>query len=386
MFVSVIIAAGGRGVRLGAGEPKQLLAIGGASMLQRTLETFLRAACVNEVVVALPSELVDAPPSFLRGNGKPVRLVAGGTRRQDSVAAAFARTSPEADVVVIHDAARPFVTESLIERTVAAAREAGAAIAALPVHDTVKQTSEAFVARTLPREQIVLAQTPQAFRRDVLAAALERARQTDAEVTDEAMLVEQAGFPVRVVAGEPRNVKITTAEDLRAARQAAADGGRASGRVGNGYDLHRLVEGRPFVLAGVAIASAVGPLGHSDADVLCHALTDAVFGASALGDIGRHFPDTDERWRGAAGLDLLGRAVALARDAGFTLVNADAVVIVERPKLAAYVPAICANLAGTLGVDLGAVSVKAKTNEGVGAIGRGDAIACHAVAMVTDAP
>jgi 2-C-methyl-D-erythritol 4-phosphate cytidylyltransferase/2-C-methyl-D-erythritol 2,4-cyclodiphosphate synthase len=386
MFVSAIIAAGGRGARRGADAPKQLLEIGGRPMLQRTVETFLRAACVHEIVVALPPDLASDPPGYLRGPSKPLHIVPGGARRQDSVAAAFARVSAEAEVVVVHDAARPFVTEGLVERTIEAARMAGAAIAAVPVRDTVKEIAlragadeVQTVARTLPRDRIVLAQTPQAFRRDVLEAALAFARRNGVEVTDEAALVEQTGHSVRLVPGELQNVKITTPDDLRAARDAAGPGVM---RVGTGYDLHRLAAGRPFVLAGVTIASPVGPVGHSDADVLCHAITDALLGAAARGDIGSHFPDTDERWRGAAGLDLLSRAVEIVRADGLAVVNVDAVVIAERPRLAPHASAIRANLALTLGVEASVVSVKGKTNEGIGEIGKGEAIACHAIAMI----
>jgi len=389
MFVSAIIAAGGRGSRLDAGGPKQLLEIGGTPMLQRVVETFVRATCVDEIVVAVPSDLADDPPYYLLECSKPLRVVVGGGRRQDSVAKAFDRVSPAADVVIVHDAARPFASEALIQRTVDAARECGAAIAAVAAHDTVKEAvadsrSEhgALVKRTLPRAHMFLAQTPQAFRRAVLHDAIALARQTDATATDEAALVERAGHPVRLVAGEPGNLKITTLDDLQLARAIAEKSAHATARIGTGYDLHRLIEGRPFVLAGIAIPSAKGPIGHSDADVLCHAIVDAVLGAGALGDIGRHFPDTDERWQGAAGLDLLARAVELVRAQGFATVNIDAVVIVERPKLTTHVPEICRNLARTLGVEASAINVKGKTSEGVGEIGRGEAIACHAVALL----
>jgi len=390
MFVSAIIAAGGRGTRLGADGPKQLLEIGGVPMLQRAVDTFIHAARVDEIIVALPPELAVDPPQYLRDRSKPLYIVAGGARRQDSVANAFERVSPAADVVIVHDAARPFATEQLINLTVDAAHESGAAIASLPVNDTVKEAAssrhpgqDAIVERTLPRDRIFLAQTPQAFRRNVLRDAIVLARQSEIDATDEATLAERAGHTVRLVPGEAQNVKITTAEDLRAARTVSRDEvDRSLIRIGTGYDLHRLVEGRPLTLAGVTIPSARGPLGHSDADVLCHALTDAILGAAALGDIGRHFPDTDERWRGAAGLDLLGRAVALVHDNGFAIVNVDAVVIAERPKLAPHIPAICANLARSLRIDRAAVSVKGKTNEGVGDIGSGEAMSCHAVALL----
>lgn len=390
MFVSAIIAAGGSGSRIGGERPKQLLEIGGRPILQRALETFERASCIDEIVVALPPALADDPPDYLRARSKPLHVVAGGPRRQDSVANAFDRVSPAADIVIVHDAARPFASEALLRLTVEAACESGAAIAALQARDTVKEAAVgpsagvgAVVERTLPRERIFLAQTPQAFRRDVLRDAIALGRASNVEATDEAALAERAGHTVRLVPGETQNVKITTADDLRLARTGLDESGRALVRIGTGYDVHRMVEGRPLSLAGMTIPFEKGPLGHSDADVLCHALTDAVLGAGALGDIGRYFPDTDERWRGAAGLDLLGRAVALAVRQGFAILNVDAVVIAERPKLAPHLPAICANLARTLGVDIGAVSVKGKTNEGLGEIGRGEAIACHAIALLT---
>lgn len=390
MFVSVIIAAAGQGERLGAGAPKQLLEVGGVSMLQRTVETFSRAAFINEIIVALPSALAKNPPAYLLGGVKPVQTVAGGARRQDSVANAFARVSPAADVVVVHDAARPFASEGLIRRTVDAARASGAAVAAVAAQDTVKEAApfapggSPTVERTLTRDRIFLAQTPQAFRRDVLREAIALARQHHTEATDEAVLVERTGHAVQLVAGEPGNVKITTPEDFAMARLAAGAAMGARTRVGTGYDLHRLVEGRPFVLAGVTVPSALGPFGHSDGDVLCHAIADAALGAAVLGDIGRHFPDTEERWRGVAGLDLLARTAELIRHEGFTFVNVDAVVIVERPKLTGHTAEVRANLARVLGLEIADVSVKGKTNEGLGEIGRGEAIACHTVVLLQE--
>jgi 2-C-methyl-D-erythritol 4-phosphate cytidylyltransferase / 2-C-methyl-D-erythritol 2,4-cyclodiphosphate synthase len=388
MFVSAIIAAGGSGSRLGGDRPKQLLEIDGVPILQRALDMFERASCVDEIIVALPQALADHPPEYLRTRSKPLRIVAGGARRQDSVANAFDRVAPAADIVVIHDAARPFASDALLKLTVEAARESGAAIAAVQARDTVKEAApgtsaggDAIVERTLSRERIFLAQTPQAFRRDVLRDAIALGRAGGADATDEAALAERAGHSVRLVPGEVRNVKITTADDLAGA--GFDEPARPLERIGTGYDLHRMVEGRPLILAGVTIPFEKGPIGHSDADVLCHALTDAVLGAGALGDIGRHFPDTDDRWRGAAGLDLLGRGVALAAREGLVIRNVDAVVILERPKLAPHLAAIRANLARVLDLDIGAVSVKGKTNEGLGAVGRGEAIACHAVALLT---
>src|SRR5581483_2323376 len=204
MQVSAIIAAGGRGVRLGRPEPKQLLAVAGRPILERSVSAFLGHPEIGEVVVALPRELVDAPPPYLQAPGARLRLVAGGARRQDSVANAFARIDEAAEIIVVHDAARPFASAALISRTIAAAAEWGAAVAALPARDTVKCVTSVeapFVRETLPREAIYRAQTPQAFRRAVLAEALAVA----AEATDEAMLAEQAGHRVRIVDGERSN-------------------------------------------------------------------------------------------------------------------------------------------------------------------------------------
>lgn len=394
MHVVAILAAGGRGLRLGGDTPKQFLAIGGRAVLDRSVGAFVDHARVHEVVVALPSDVLAHPPAYLRDRGKPVLLVAGGERRQDSVANAFAVVADRADVIVIHDAARPFVDAAVIDRAIDAAVESGAAVAALPARDTVKLAERATgggawsVAHTLDRETIWLAQTPQAFTRAVLAEAIALARE-GASGTDEAALVEQAGHPVRLVEGHAENIKITTPADLAFARGlleerdgVAPAAGASTTRIGIGYDSHRLVEGRRLILGGVLIPYSMGLKGHSDADAVCHALTDAVLGAAALGDIGRHFPDTDPRWKDASSVYLLSQAVALVRDAGWAVANVDVVVVAERPKLAPHIDRMRARLAPVLGVDEGAVSVKGKTNEGMSETGRGEGIVVHAVAML----
>lgn len=387
MFISAIIAAGGRGQRVGGPVPKQLLTVGGRSLLERSVALFLDHPQIDELVVALPPDLAAEPPPYLRAARKPVRIVAGGPRRQDSVANAFAATDAGTDVVVIHDAARPFATPALISRTIAAAAESGAALAALPSRDTVKRASPAqtaFVAETIPRASIYLAQTPQAFTRRVLRDALSLGG-ADAEATDEASLAERAGHPVRIVEGEQTNIKITTQEDLAVAEALAtpqAAPPARTGRAGTGYDLHRLVVGRPLVLGGVMIPFERGPLGHSDGDVVCHAVTDAILGALALGDIGRHFPDSDPRWKDASSTDLLRRAVAIVQSAGYQVGNVDVTVILEAPKIRGYVDAMRRAVADALGTSVDQVSIKGKTNEGVDAVGRGEAIAAHAVALL----
>jgi 2-C-methyl-D-erythritol 4-phosphate cytidylyltransferase/2-C-methyl-D-erythritol 2,4-cyclodiphosphate synthase len=392
MHVSAIIAAGGRGERLNGPLPKQLLTIGGRTILERSVDAFVSHPQVAEVIVALPAEIAANPPPFLDGASKPLRVVSGGARRQDSVRNAFRAASPRSDMIVIHDAARPFVSADLISRTIAAATEVGAALAALQARDTVKRAGlREIVAETLPRESIYLAQTPQAFRRDVLESALAAGERESLSATDEAALAERAGHVVRLVAGEATNIKITTAEDLAMAQAMAAGGSTTiggtgtrarTGRAGIGYDLHRLVEGRPLILGGVTIPFDRGLAGHSDADVVCHAITDAILGASADGDIGRHFPDTDDRWKGASSIALLRRAAEMLRSHGLEVGNVDASVIAERPKLAPYIDRMRANIADAIGIDVDRVSVKGKTNEGVGALGRGEAIAVHAIALI----
>ena len=395
-LTAAIIAAGGRGVRLGADRPKQFLDLDGRSILENSVAALAASDRIDEVVVALPIEFLVAVGERLRGlSAKPIVCVEGGPRRQDSVANAFAKSSRDAGIIVIHDAARPFVTAAVIARTIDAAGAHGAAIAATAVRDTVKQAGDAGsdgsrpIRATIPRDTVFLAQTPQAFRRDVLARAIAEGRAIDA--TDEAMLVERLGLPVHVVEGDPRNIKITTPEDLATAKAVAL---RTSGRmeddgfsrrlirIGNGYDLHTLVEGRPLILAGVKIPFELGLSGHSDADIVCHAVTDAVLGAASMGDIGRLFPDTDPKWKGADSIALLKGAMELVRHGGYRVSNVDVTVIAQKPKLLPYLDQMRSNLAAALGVEAGAVSIKAKTNEGVDSMGRGESMACHAVVLL----
>ncbi len=387
MHVAAIIAAGGRGVRLGADRPKQFLELGGRSILDLSISALASSPRIDEIVVAVPHDhLATARSSWPNGRRTPVTFVAGGARRQDSVANAFAHTSAAADIILIHDAARPFVTAGVIGRAIDAAITHGAAVAALPVRDTVKQAGAGAadgsrpITATVPRETVFLAQTPQTFRREVLARALAAGSGIDA--TDEAMLVERLGLPVHIVEGDPGNMKITTPDDLATAEAVALQTNRRSIRIGNGYDLHRLVAGRPLILAGVTIPNELGLDGHSDADIVCHAVTDAVLGAAAAGDIGRLFPDTDPKWQGADSIALLRGALAHVHASGYRVSNIDVTVIAQKPKLLPYLTAMRENLAAALQVEVSAVSVKGKTNEGVDSMGRGEAMACHAVALL----
>ena len=389
MHVSAIIAAGGRGSRFGAAHPKQLLTLGGLSILQRSVDAFLACDLVSSVVVALPEELAADPPAYLRARDKPVQVVAGGERRQDSVSRAFAAVGDRAEIVAVHDAARPLVTDAVIRRTVHAAADSGAAIAAIRARDTVKRGDAAgMIVETLRREDVYLAQTPQTFRTPVLRAALlhaeglAKAGLAD-DATDEAAMAERAGHPVQLVEGDPRNLKITTPEDLVMAERLLGGAAATALRIGNGYDVHRLAPGRPLILGGVTIPFDKGLQGHSDADAVCHAVTDAILGAAGAGDIGRHFSDTDPAWRDANSLDLLRQAAAVVRASGYVIVNVDVVVIAQRPKLAPHVDGMRGHIARALSCEASQISVKGKTNEGVDSMGAGESIAVHAVALLT---
>jgi 2-C-methyl-D-erythritol 4-phosphate cytidylyltransferase/2-C-methyl-D-erythritol 2,4-cyclodiphosphate synthase len=384
MHVTAIIAAAGEGRRLGAAVPKQLLDIGGRSILERSVAAFAVHDRVDDVIVVLPPDLAESPERCMTAEtSAAVRVVAGGPRRQDSVANAFDRVSPGSDVVLVHDAARPFVSADVISRAIDAAVAHGAAIAAIPARDTIKRVEgtgdDVVISETIPREAIYLAQTPQAFRRDVLSAAVAIGR-SGVEATDEAMLAEQAGHRVHVVEGDPANVKITTLTDLDAARRISAPS--IGARIGTGYDLHRLVEGRLLLLGGVKVPYEKGAAGHSDADVVCHAVIDAVLGAACEGNVGQHYPDTDPQWKGASSIQMLRDSVRLIDRRGLKVANVDVTVILERPKIAPYIDAIRSQLASALEVPIDCVSVKGKTNEGVDAVGRGEAIAAHAVALL----
>ena len=366
---------------MGAAVPKQLLSIGGRTLLERSVAAFDAHDDVTQLVVVLPEDLVPRGTALV---GEPKRrptFVAGGPRRQDSVANGMAAIRPDVEIVLVHDAARPFASRALIDRVIAAAAETGAAVPALAARDTVKRVDPLThtIASTIPRQEVWLAQTPQGFRRAVLQRALATGA-AEPEATDEAVLAERVGASVRVVEGEPENVKITTPEDLAVARARADAAGSA--HVGIGYDLHRLVAGRPLVLAGVIVPCDRGPLGHSDGDVVCHALVDAMLGAAAAGDIGRHFPNTDPAWKDAAGLDLLARSLAVVGDLGWRVSNADVTVVLEHPKLLPHIERIRVRLAGVLQIGLDGINVKGKTNEGVDAVGRGEAIGAHAVVML----
>ncbi|MBI3998459.1 MAG: 2-C-methyl-D-erythritol 4-phosphate cytidylyltransferase [Armatimonadetes bacterium] len=376
--MGAVVAAAGRGTRLSGPVPKLLLPLGGRTVLERTLAAFEASPRIDEVAVAVDIECLDAVRA--RVSGKVVAVVPGGSDRRASVAAGL-RALPGAGWIIVHDGARPFVTPRLIERVLDAAMGSGAATLALPVTDTLKEVEGDRVQRTVDRRRLCAVQTPQAFRAALLREAHERVP-ADVPVTDDAELVEQIGMPVTVVPGEPANMKITTPADYELAQRCAGDGTSAAVRVGLGYDVHRLVPDRPLVLGGVRIPHPRGLAGHSDADALVHAVIDALLGAAAQPDIGRFFPPDDPAYRGADSIGLLETVGSRLRAAGWTVVNVDAVVQAETPRLAPYVDAMRQRIAAALEIPAACIGIKATTAEGLGSVGRGHGIAAQAVALI----
>jgi 2-C-methyl-D-erythritol 4-phosphate cytidylyltransferase/2-C-methyl-D-erythritol 2,4-cyclodiphosphate synthase len=378
--VAAIVAAGGSGVR--AGLRKQWLELGGETVLRRAARVLAASEAIDELVVVVPPGDEERGAGEAQGLGKPARAVAGGAARADSVRNG-ARAAEGCGIVLVHDAARPFATAALVARVAEAAARDGAALAALPVTDTVKRSAPSDgkapprVEATLDRRALWLAQTPQAFRRDLLLAAFDAAGDRAADATDECALVEAFGAPVTLVPGEPGNFKITGPDDVARARAAL----EAPVAMGVGYDTHRFSEGRKLVLGGVEFEGD-GLLGHSDADVCAHAIGDAILGAAGLGDLGRHFPDTDLQWKGVSSLALLREIAAKASAAGFRVGNCDVTLAARRPKIAPRAEEMRARLAEALGALPAQVNVKATTGEGMGFVGRGEGIAAHAVALL----
>ncbi|MBA2565734.1 MAG: 2-C-methyl-D-erythritol 4-phosphate cytidylyltransferase [Gemmatimonadetes bacterium] len=389
---ALILAAGGSGSRLGENPKKQFAHLAGTPVLLRAIRPFASVPAVSAAVVVLPREDLPVGAAILGSvdDRLAIRCVAGGPTRTASVRLGLEHL-PACDAVLVHDAARPFVSREVIERVLATALAGEAAVPALPVADTLKRVS-AGRPLTVPREDLYGVQTPQAFPRDMLLEAHRRAAAEGLECTDDAGLCERYGMEVRLVEGEASNVKITRASDWPLAEMLAAaldaDGdqtvlGRASGvaRVGIGYDVHRLELGRPCVIGGVSIPSDRGPIGHSDGDVLLHAVMDALLGAAGEADIGHLFPPTDPRWAGADSIHLLKRV--RARVAPLCEVDfVDAVLVAEAPRIGPHVPAMRERIARALGIAPGAVNVKATTAEGMGAIGRGEGISAQAVVTV----
>ncbi|MEM7775083.1 MAG: bifunctional 2-C-methyl-D-erythritol 4-phosphate cytidylyltransferase/2-C-methyl-D-erythritol 2,4-cyclodiphosphate synthase [Pseudomonadota bacterium] len=393
MQIAALIVAAGRGARMDlsaareseARAPKQYLVIGGQTVLRRTIDVFDRHPAVDSILVIThrdDGELYAA--ATVRCGPKLLPTVHGGSTRQSSVQnglKALAAASPE--IVLIHDAARPFVSHDEISGAIAAAKKTGGAIVAIPLADTLKRADAGnHVIETLPRDGLWRAATPQAFRYEDILAAHAEAANVDVAFTDDAAVAEHAGLPVSLVPGRPENFKLTTREDLAMAEERLKAGAAPDVRSGIGFDVHRLVPGDHVWLCGIRIPHDARLDGHSDADVGLHALTDAILGAIGDGDIGAHFPPSDPQWRGAASDQFLADAARRVSTRGGRISNVDVTLLCEAPKIGPHRDAMRARISEILAIAIDRVGVKATTTERLGFTGRGEGIAAMATATV----
>lgn len=383
---SAIIPASGLGRRLSRGTGKAFVPLLGKPLIVFTLYPFELSDSIDEIVLVVGKEDIPRAEQIIKDYEikKVNRIVAGGKERQDSVWNGLRAISPDTELVVIHDGARPLVSAKIIEDSIKTAREYGAAIAAIPVTDTIKTSSDGrMVESTLDRSKLYAIQTPQTFKREIIIAAYEHAYAEGFYGTDDASLVERMGFPVALVAGSHENIKITTPTDIQIAEAIMSKKIPLHHvKVGYGYDVHQFKAGRKLFLGGVEFESEEGLLGHSDADVVLHAVMDAVLGAAGLGDIGKLFPDTDPKYKDIRSTKLLAEVMKITSEKGWIVGNIDVMLLAERPRISPRVAEMRSQIADGLGISPDQVNIKASTSEGLGFVGRGEGIACHAVATV----
>jgi 2-C-methyl-D-erythritol 4-phosphate cytidylyltransferase/2-C-methyl-D-erythritol 2,4-cyclodiphosphate synthase len=384
MEFAALVVAGGGGTRAGAGAPKQYRLLGGEPVLRRSLRLFTDHREIGAVQAVIRRKDVTDYAAASARLPKCLPAVPGGKTRQASVLAGLESLVPTAPrFVLVHDAARPFADAALIDRAIKAVRKSGAAIPAVPVSDTIKKVDKSGLIRAnVERSELRAVQTPQAFEFETLLSAHRRAAKEGLlNFTDDAAIMEWVGEPVTVFDGSPGNVKLTTPEDFeRAAALAAQRLGDV--RTGTGYDVHAFVDGDHVTLGGVKIPYEKKLSGHSDADVLLHAITDAVLGAIADGDIGHHFPPSDEKWRGADSAAFLKFAAERVRERGGVIAHIDGTLICEAPKIGPHRDAMREKIAKICGIEIGRVGVQATTNERLGFLGRGEGIAAMASATI----
>lgn len=373
--VAVIIAAAGRGRRVGGPVPKQYLKIGGEPVILKTLRVFSELEEIDHIFIVTNEDYIDKCREIVESGGvkKVEAIVCGGSERQESVYNALQevnRKRPGVEYVLIHDGARPYVNEETVLGVIKAAAENGAAAACVAMKDSVRKTF-GDKSISVDRNDYFAVQTPQGFKKSYLIEAYDKALKEGYRGTDDASLVERAGYEVKVVDGDYQNIKITTREDLP-----------VESRVGTGFDVHRFETGRNLILGGVKIPYENGLAGHSDADVLLHALMDALLGAAALGDIGVHFPDTDDRYKGISSLILLSKVRELLNENFYSIGNVDITVIAQKPKISSYTEEMKSNISSVLKIEKNRINIKGTTTEKLGFTGRGEGIAAEAVCSI----
>ena len=395
-MVTAIFPAAGASRRMGGDINKIFLELGGEPILLRTLKTFSKSPRINFLIVVVSENEVDAVQKLLDSADdlKPYKIVVGGSERQYSIANGLKFLPDDAEIVLVHDAARPLISLNVIEDVIDAAKKFGGAIAAVPEKNTIKFIdAENFVTYTPPRSKLVQVQTPQGFQRELLLKAYEQAALDKFLGTDDSSLVERIGDKIKVVTSDYRNIKITTPEDLKIAESLIGVKPQPTEnllpvpysllpKIGMGYDVHCLVPDRKLILGNVEIPYSLGLDGHSDADVLIHAIIDALLGAAALGDIGQHFPDNDAKYKGIDSGELLKKVHEMIKIHGFNIGNIDSTIVAQKPKLAPYILKMRARLAEILQIDSNSISVKATTTEGLGFTGEGLGIAAYATVLL----
>ena len=376
---AAVIVAAGSATRM-RGIDKMLVPLAGVPVVLRSVRALAASDCIDSLVIVTRTECMETLRTLCAEVSKPVTVVAGGASRPESVLAGLAALPEGTELAAIHDGARPLVTQAVIAEAVEAAERCGAAAPAVPVHDTIKQAENGLVRATPERKTLFAVQTPQVFDVKLLKTVLRAAMERGIALTDDCSAVEAAGKPVVLTQGCEENLKITTPVDLTLAEAILKR--RKTMRIGHGYDVHRLTEGRKLILGGVEIPFERGLDGHSDADVLVHALMDALLGAAGLRDIGVLFPDNDPAYKNISSMLLLDRVMLTLEHAGYAVGNVDVTVLAQRPKLKDYIPVMRENLARAMKIPLDCVNIKATTEEGLGFTGSGEGIACHAVCLL----
>ena len=381
---SLILAAAGCGRRIGNPKNKLLIEAAGQPLVWYTLKHILQSRLLDELVLVVKAEeraefekiAASLSPQI------PVRYAKGGKTREDSVWNGMCAVSPDTEKILIHDGARPLITGKAIDDVIRHLDTCDAAILGLPCTDTIKETNgKGCIVRTCSRSLMYRAQTPQGFRLEPFRKAFERFRSSGKSATDDAAVAEMAGIPVEILPGSETFFKVTVPADLDRFLSLVS-GNIPMIRIGHGYDTHRFKKGRPLILGGTAIPSETGLDGHSDADVLIHAVMDALLGAAGLPDIGTWFPDTDPAWEGVSSMFLLEKVREIVYSRGYRVSNVDTTVVAEMPKLAPYVNQMRANIAQALQIESSCVGVKATTNEKMDAIGRGEGMAAFASVLL----
>ncbi|TKJ42522.1 bifunctional 2-C-methyl-D-erythritol 4-phosphate cytidylyltransferase/2-C-methyl-D-erythritol 2,4-cyclodiphosphate synthase [candidate division LCP-89 bacterium B3_LCP] len=383
--ITAIIVAAGSGVRLSADCPKPLIQLGNRPLVSFSLEAFELSPKIGNIVLVAGQKWLKEADDISRtwAPTKLFSIVKGGKERFDSVRAGMDKLPDNCRIVAVHDAARPFISQRIINDTIGALGKFHGAVPGIPLVDTLKIQSEGLSRGTRDRNQFTMTQTPQCFHREILEEAFRLADKDGFSGTDDASYVERLpGARIAIVDGDPDNYKITTEYDLNRARTMLANSISHGYRCGEGYDAHRLVPDRPLMLGGVNIPFDRGLEGHSDADVLCHAISDALLGAAALGDLGAHFPDSDPAYKNISSVLLLEKIHEMLKDSGFSISNVDATLILQKPKVAPYIKEMKVNLAKALQTSPENISVKATTTEGMGFEGRAEGVSCRVVVMV----